>query len=1423
MEQRIKTRQASDFADAVDARIEAATSSVVQPLDATLTALAAITTAADKLIYATGADAFSTTTLTAAARDLLNDVDASAMRTTLGLGTMATAAAADYLPLAGGTMTGNLTISGASLFVGGSYAIAIGDAGNGYYGGWMANTYLALSPNTVFGWNSGDGTTVKDLVLARDAADVLALRRSTNAQTMRVYGTYTDASNFVRASLAATSTAVTLAAETAGTGQDDISIEIKPAGSGYVKIGSPSVYSPPAASVVTTGDFVVTNNGPASGISWAYPGQGVRPVLYISGTNSGTVYLNSVDTGGTIVFQNSSSAEMFRLGYDSTGVLALRNGSNGQKLRVYGDYTGASQYCALEMSCTQTGGDYFSHYIGPVNAGGSDYWNDNRGEIGGWAFLTISAMANASGDAGALFFKAGGYYFANALEGGQNAYFDGRGSTSPGSYGHKNYFSNSNTASHTLGLWQPNGHTKSALTVYTNSVLKADITSAGAFRSYGAWTDDSNYVRASLSAAASSVTLAAQTAGTGADDVDVSINPAGAGRVYFLSNGLQLDSYGTGVRLFGVSYIQNNSAPIRILCGSSDGIAVLDTGGVTIDNPVSPDTVATLKLNARGTQLAPLFNAGGFTVNGTGTFVTFGHQNSASYPALKRSSTELQVRLADDSGYAGINAASYTFSGGASLNYNGSEISSTHRLLSSTGLVSEGYLAIGPWPNYTYLYAAGADIFEQRRTTNAQTLRVYGTYTDGSNYVRASLAATSTSVTLAAETAGTGADNVDVYVTPAGSGLVQLGAGANKARVDQFGQVTASGGGTLTSNTSGSFGAFQVCWGNGEGIGYGGTIFRSGFRLTWSQYGNQAQAGHEDTGLARNAAGVVEVNNGTPGTYRDLRLRTITVDAADGNGLQFNGGGSVEAYSNYLTLTSPYTGFAFYSPQVGANVLIADNVSATFNLNVTVAAAKNFSWTGTGCSLTGVSDLGLNAYSGFVFTTTGGTSRVVGYLENDGTLKLYGAYTDGSNYVRASLGATSTTVTLAAQTAGTGADDINLILSPAGAGKVGIGTASPTQLLSVGSVFKVSSAGAVTIKTGGTGLYGNQGLVADDGSGIALEDGTLRLEQSGAACRTALRNGAIFLGTGLVDSLQYSDSTNQFWLSKPLSFAESNAPIAVYDMIRWGDGTSSNFNNPTYVAVSAVKTTANEYGLTFNVSTAATKSERMRLSPTGFLGIGTTSPTAYLDLPASTTSAASLRIRTGTAPTSPNSGDVWHDSTQNTLSYYAAGVEQTVNGVLFTQTQTVTVADTVTETALTGTGTGTLTLPANFFAAGKTIKIRALGYHSSTASPNITIRVKLGSTTILTTGAIASGNGSDDAWVCDAFFTCRTTGGTGTVIGQGYYEEVHGNGNRGGMVNTATTTIDTTESQAISITVEWGTADAGNTISCTNVLIEVLN
>lgn len=98
---------------------------------------------------------------------------------------------------------------------------------------WSASTTLANSATTV---------------LARDADHVIAQRNSTNAQTSRIYGTYTDSSNYTRLSLAATSTTMTIACETAGTGADNIDLTLTPAGTGVVQFGTHSVL---AAETVT--------------------------------------------------------------------------------------------------------------------------------------------------------------------------------------------------------------------------------------------------------------------------------------------------------------------------------------------------------------------------------------------------------------------------------------------------------------------------------------------------------------------------------------------------------------------------------------------------------------------------------------------------------------------------------------------------------------------------------------------------------------------------------------------------------------------------------------------------------------------------------------------------------------------------------------------------------------------------------------------------------------------------------------------------------------------------------------------------------------------------------------------------------------------------------------------------------------------
>lgn len=114
-----------------------------QDADATLTAIAALTTAANKLIYATGSDTFATTDFTAFARTLLDDVDAATARATLGI--------AAGITISGSASSGYLTIA---LTSGGPFLVQWKDATFGGNGTTVV-TYPTSFSSWSRAWNNG--------------------------------------------------------------------------------------------------------------------------------------------------------------------------------------------------------------------------------------------------------------------------------------------------------------------------------------------------------------------------------------------------------------------------------------------------------------------------------------------------------------------------------------------------------------------------------------------------------------------------------------------------------------------------------------------------------------------------------------------------------------------------------------------------------------------------------------------------------------------------------------------------------------------------------------------------------------------------------------------------------------------------------------------------------------------------------------------------------------------------------------------------------------------------------------------------------------------------------------------------------------------------------------------------------------------
>ena len=176
-------------------------------------------------------------------------------------------------------------------------------------------------------------------------------------------------------------------------------------------------------------------------------------------------------------------------------------------------------------------------------------------------------------------------------------------------------------------------------------------------------------------------------------------------------------------------------------------------------------------------------------------------------------------------------------------------------------------------------------------------------------------------------------------------------------------------------------------------------------------------------------------------------------------------------------------------------------------------------------------------------------------------------------------------------------------------------------------------------------------------------------------------------------------------------------------------------------------------------------------------------------------------------------GGVTKQTTASSINYI-----QSNNYGLFTQTGNSTpISGTTSELSLINGGVGTLSVPANGFSIGDSFRAVFGGVLYSGNNQTIRIRVKAGDIVFLDSGNQGITNISNDIFTLNIDFTIRQIGGAGVasiVALGGFHYTKTSNGNvQGFAFNTVNnTTFDTTISNTLNVTVEWGSTNETNSI-----------
>ena len=156
------------------------------------------------------------------------------------------------------------------------------------------------------------------------------------------------------------------------------------------------------------------------------------------------------------------------------------------------------------------------------------------------------------------------------------------------------------------------------------------------------------------------------------------------------------------------------------------------------------------------------------------------------------------------------------------------------------------------------------------------------------------------------------------------------------------------------------------------------------------------------------------------------------------------------------------------------------------------------------------------------------------------------------------------------------------------------------------------------------------------------------------------------------------------------------------------------------------------------------------------------------------------------------------------------------------------IADSVTETIVFPN----VTIPANYMADGRAMRVNAYGRLSTTGTPTVRFRLRWGGvsgTVLWDSGTITNGSGVSAAlWSINLMMQTRANGSSGTLfvmghtiigsaaaptVGSATGAAALGVFGSAGDDTPAAVTVNLTADTALSLTAQWGTQSASNTLT----------